>query len=250
MTDPANIHKPKGKVLVVGVYLADKPNLAAPLTTSLLQSKEWTVSCHWARLGSRGSNGGPLEHQTMLSISKRTEKSVIINQLLSRIDPSDYDYIFMVDDDITIPDQFIDDYLEIVSRRAYSLSQPARTHSSYIDHYFVAQLLGVESRRTNFVEIGPIVCFHRSSYPVLLPLDEEAPMGWGLDFVWPISMEQSELTLGIVDQCPVEHSFRKPVQYYDYATSDARMHTFFQARPHLTYAQSFMIHESYPVALT
>jgi hypothetical protein len=189
-----------------------------------------------------------LASQTKLNISQRMDKYAIINLLLAEVAYSEFDYIFIVDDDIAIPDRFIDSYLEIVSKREFSLSQPARTHSSFIDHYFVAQLLGVESRLTNFVEIGPIVCFHRSSYSVLLPLDEEAPMGWGLDFIWPIQMNEHGLRMGIVDQFPVDHSFRKPVQYYDYADSDFRMKKYFESRDHLSYEQSFITFESFPLA--
>lgn len=247
MTNAIVTPQPHGNVLVVGVYLADKPNLAVPLTKSLLQSEQWTVQCQWARLGSK-LPGAPLASQTRLNISQRMDKYAVINLLLSEVDYSLFDYIFIVDDDIAIPDHFIDSYLEIVAKREFSLSQPARTHSSYIDHYFVAQLLGVESRLTNFVEIGPIVCFHRSSYSVLLPLDEEAPMGWGLDFIWPIQMKEHGLRMGIVDQFPVDHSFRKPVQYYDYADSDSRMKKYFESRNHLSYEQSFITFQSFPLA--
>jgi hypothetical protein len=247
MTNTIVTPQPHGSVLVVGVYLADKPNLAVPLTQSILQSEQWTVQCQWARLGSKLS-GAPLASQTKLNISQRMDKYAIINLLLAEVAYSEFDYIFIVDDDIAIPDRFIDSYLEIVSKREFSLSQPARTHSSFIDHYFVAQLLGVESRLTNFVEIGPIVCFHRSSYSVLLPLDEEAPMGWGLDFIWPIQMNEHGLRMGIVDQFPVDHSFRKPVQYYDYADSDFRMKKYFESRDHLSYEQSFITFESFPLA--
>ena len=84
-----------------------------------------------------------------------------------------------MDDDILIPDDFVDRYLEIVANRGFALSQPARTHTSYIDHYFVAQLIGLESRQTNFVEIGPLFVVHCSAYSFILPFDERPPMGWG-----------------------------------------------------------------------
>ncbi|WP_233130360.1 hypothetical protein, partial [Synechococcus sp. 1G10] len=112
-----------------------------------------------------------------------------MNQLLANVDLADYEYVVVIDDDVNLCDYFLDRFLEIVSMRQYSLSQPARTHSSYIDHFFVSQVHGIESRHTNFVEIGPLFCAHSSCFEVLFPLDEEAPMGWGLDFVWPRLLE-------------------------------------------------------------
>jgi hypothetical protein len=234
------------KLLVIGVYLSDKPNLALDVSRTVLQSNQWQVDCRWARIG-RTEPEPSLQKLTQLVVSQPAAKTQILNQLLQSVSLDEYEYLMILDDDISLPCGFTDRYLEIVDHRGYALSQPARTHDSYIDHYFVGQLLGIESRETNFVEIGPLCTLHRSAYPVLLPLNEEPPMGWGLDFVWPVQCQRHGLRLGIVDACPVNHSFRKPVSYYDYEEAQAGMHAFFAKYSHLTYEESFHILHSYPL---
>ncbi len=240
---------PKPKLLVIGVYLADKPNLALSVTQSIKSSSAWSVDCRWASIGCTEASSD-MRDVTSLAISRPTAKTVILNRLLSDISLSDYEYVMIVDDDIALPSDFVDHYLRIVAERGFALSQPARTHNSYIDHYFVAQLMGVESRQTNFVEIGPLFVVHQSAYSLILPLDERPPMGWGLDFVWPVLIERQGLSMGIVDSCPVEHCFRKPVAYYDYAEADAGMKKFFSENEHLSYEDTFRIFKSYPMLAT
>jgi hypothetical protein len=246
MTDSS---KANNRLLVIGVYLSDKPNLALAVTRSVQRSDQWQVECRWARIGDTLPEP-ELQELTQLVISKPTAKTTILNRLLQDVSIDDYEYIMILDDDIELSEGFTDRYLAIVSRRGYALSQPARTHNSYIDHYFVGQLLGIESRETNFVEIGPLCTLHRSAYPVLLPLNEDPPMGWGLDFVWPVQCHERGLSLGIVDVCPVDHSFRKPVSYYDYEQANAGMQAFFAKNEHLTYEECFHILESYPLEVS
>jgi hypothetical protein len=236
------------KLLVVGVYLADKPSLALSVTRSINQSKSWSVDFRWARIGFSAPEP-ELQSVTKLTISQPMAKTTILNRLLSDIDLTEYEYVMVLDDDIVLPDGFVDRYLEIKATRGFSLSQPARTHSSYIDHYFVAQLVGIESRQTNFVEIGPLFVVARSAYSLILPLDERPPMGWGLDFVWPVLIERHGLSMGIVDECPVEHSFRQPVAYYDYTEADIGMKKFFAENEHLSYDETFRILKSHPMSV-
>jgi hypothetical protein len=235
------------KLLVIGVYLSDKPNLAASISDALLSSSHWNVDCRWARIG-KGIPDPALQALTKLHISVPSAKTTILNQLLQDTKLEEFEYVIIIDDDISLPEDFIDRYLSIVSSRGFALSQPARTHNSYIDHYFVAQLMGIESRQTNFVEIGPLCMIHRSAYPLILPLNEEPPMGWGLDFVWPVLLERQGLTMGIVDACPVEHSLRKPVAYYNYKDADSGMQDFLARNEHLSQEQSFNIVTSFALA--
>lgn len=236
----------KSNLLVIGVYLADKPNLALSVTQSIQSSSAWSVDCRWASIGCKEPDSDMLA-VTSLSISQSTAKTTILNRLLRDVNLADYEYVMIVDDDIALPAVFVDHYLRIVAQRGFALSQPARTHNSYIDHYFVAQLMGIESRETNFVEIGPLFVVHQSAYSLILPLDERPPMGWGLDFVWPVLIERQGLSMGIVDACPVEHCFRKPVAYYDYVEADTGMKKFFSENEHLSYEDTFRIFRSYPL---
>ena len=186
------------RVLIVGVYLTDAPNLAAAITAELLRSKRWTPEIRWAALGA--SPPLPeLAELTRVHEPGPVPKFQLLNRLIGDIGDHAYQYLLVTDDDVELGDGFLDAYLALQERFELSLCQPARTHDSFIDHYFVAQLLGIAGRRTRFVEIGPVFSVAREAFPVLLPFDENAPMGWGLDFVWPRTVEKAGLHMGIID---------------------------------------------------
>ena len=233
------------KVLVAGIYLPDEENHAIAITDELSSSTNWQVDLCW---GAVGSNPPPVELKAITRVvsPKRVSKFKLLNRLLADARLDDYEHLVITDDDIELPPGFLDDYLDVVTRRHFHLAQPARTHRSYIDHYFVAQLVGVEARRTRFVEIGPLFSLHRDAFPLLVPFDEAAPMGWGLDFVWPKQIENAGLTLGIVDATPITHSLRKPVAYYDYDETNTGMQQFLRDRPHLSAEDRFLSLETWP----
>ncbi|WP_178298019.1 hypothetical protein [Nitrosospira sp. Nsp11] len=181
----------------------------------------------------------------MQVIDTFSPKFLLLNQLLQKIDLYDFEYVIVSDDDIQLPAGFVDRYLAMVSRYNLAVAQPARTHDSYIDHWFVEQLDGIDARRTRFVEIGPLFSLHRSAFDYFLPFDEASPMGWGNDFVWPVLAEKHGLRMGIVDAVPVAHDFRKPVAYYDHGTSAKHMNKYLAERPHLSKKDAFFILESY-----
>ena len=235
----------KKKVLVTGVALSDKPNNAIPIMDELASSLEWQVDQLWHAIGENVLS--KMDYVASISI-KKEEKFAIINRILKSVDLSAYEYLFVFDDDIEMAPGFVDHYLQIVEKRRYSLSQPARTHASYVDHYFVSQLMGIESRHTCFVEIGPVVCIHNSAYDLLLPFDLRAPMGWGLDFHWPTILSKHNLKMGIIDKIPIDHSLRKPVAYYDYQNTESRMCCFLEEVSHVKYLEAFTAIEIYPLA--
>ena len=58
-----------------------------------------------------------------------------------------YDYVLTVDDDIVLPDRFLDLFLGLQTMTGFALAQPARTTTSYVDHPIVIQQRGVLARR-------------------------------------------------------------------------------------------------------
>jgi hypothetical protein len=232
------------KVLVTGVALSDKPNNAVLIMDRLACTRDWQLDQKWHVIG---DSLIPRPEYIFSISSDKEEKFKILNRIIQEVNLSSYEYLLILDDDIEIPFTFVDQYLQIVKKRRFSLSQPARTHSSYIDHYFVAQLFGVESRQTRFVEIGPVTCIHNSAYHLLLPFDLRAPMGWGLDFHWPIILSKNNLKMGIIDQTPIEHSLRKPVAYYNYQDTESRMQCFLEQVAHIDHRETFTAIETYPL---
>ena len=232
------------RILIIGVYLPGQPNYAVETIDALGMASNWQVEQRWAALG-EGVIPEPIADRTAMVISQRTPKFALLNRLLTEVRLSDYDYLMVCDDDVLLPDGFLDHYLGLVERHGFALAQPARTANSYSDHPFVEQLPGLKARRTRFVEIGPVFSIRHDLFDRLLPFDTRSPMGWGLDFAWPCIVEGAGLAQGIIDATPVDHSLRKPVHNYDWGTSDGQMHDFLLSVPHLAHSQAFRILESY-----
>jgi len=233
----------KRQVLVLGVYVLNAKNNAPELAREFASASTWQVEQRWAAIGV-GSLPLELERQTFLREPGFSPKFSLLNRLMRPLDLDRYSYVLVSDDDIELPAGFVDDYLRLVEKHGLSLAQPARTHDSYIDHYFVAALSGVEARRTRFVEIGPLFSIARDSYGTLLPFDEAAPMGWGLDFAWPVLLARSGKELGIIDSTPVRHALRKPVSLYHHGRTEQAMLEFLNRRPHLSREEAFVATET------
>jgi len=231
-------------ILILGVYLTDKENYAPSILAELQKSRNWKVNQRWVALG-KATPAVDLQALTVWHQIKPEPKFVLLNRLLANIDLDAYEYLLAVDDDIMLPDGFVDDYLSLVERYHLAIAQPARTHDSYIDHPFVERLDGIVARRTRFVEIGPLFSIHRSAFHALLPFEEESPMGWGYDFIWPLLAMDQGLHMGIVDGVAVAHNLRPPVTNYDYKEASEVMGRFLARRPHLSKKDAFFIVESY-----
>jgi len=231
-------------VLIIGIYLLDKPTHIRQIKREFEKNTQWKAEQRWIGLGM-----GPVpEELAGVSIRKvvpPATKFSLVNQLLTEgaLDP--FEFVIICDDDIVLPQSFLDRYLELVVRYDFVLAQPARTHNSFIDHPFVEQLDGLVARWTRFVEIGPLFSVHRSVFPLIFPFDEASPMGWGYDFLWPKIIGDAGLKMGIIDAVPVAHSLRKPVLYYEYDKARGEMDDFLAQRPHLSPGEAFFIIESY-----
>jgi hypothetical protein len=233
------------RVLVLGVYLADKENRAVEVARELGATRRWAVEQRWVALGA-AAIPPELREVTAFRQRWRRGKFVLLNRLLAPGDLERFAYVLVTDDDITLPAGFIDDYLEVVERHDFALAQPARTHDSYIDHWIVEQQDGVLARRTRFVEIGPLFSMRRDAARLLTPFSEESPMGWGYDQVWPVALEEAGLGMGIVDRTPVAHDLRKPVAFYDDRDASYAMKSFLAHRRYLPLDEAFHVVEAYP----
>lgn len=233
------------RVLVLGVYLADKEHRAAEISRELAASRRWDVDQRWAALG-RSPAPPELAEVTALRQVSRQGKFVLVNRLLAGVDLERFAFVLVTDDDIALPDGFLDEYLALVGRYDLALAQPARTHDSFTEHWIVEQQDGLVARRTRFVEIGPLFSMRRDAARLLTPFDERSPMGWGYDRVWPVRMEEAGLGMGIVDATPVAHDLRKPVTFYDNRETSYEEKAYLAERPHLDLHEAFHLVEAYP----
>jgi len=233
------------KVLVTGIYLLGQRNNITHIIEQFSATKNWDVIQKWIAVGNGDTPREAVGRVTVMNLREGLPKFVLLNKLLSNEKVDEYDFIIISDDDISLPSRFLDTYLDLVVTHDFALCQPARTLNSFIDHPFVAQLEGIKARRTRFVEIGPLVSLRRDIFPILMPFDESAHMGWGYDFVWPYLVEKSGRRIGIVDATPVEHSMRPPVKNYNYDEADKSMQDYLSQNPHLSKREAFRILESY-----
>lgn len=237
--------QPKNRpTLVLGVYLAEIENNFGRIATEIDRSTDFPVEQHWAAIGKIAPNH-PNPNTTDLVLTEPGPKFTLINKLLADANINEREYILIVDDDIELPENFLDEYLLQVRKFDLALAQPARTLDSYIDHPFVAQMPGLTARRTRFVEIGPLFSIRRDLFDTLLPFDETSAMGWGYDLVWPVLVEQKKLKMGIVDATPVAHRLRKPVSNYDFGEAQTAMDHYLARNNHLSFDEAFTVVESY-----
>jgi hypothetical protein len=117
---------------------------------------------------------------------------------------SDYDYLIITDDDVHLPENFLNRYLSAVQHFDLDISQPAHAWRSYVSYSITRCRFGVMARRTNFVEIGPLTVLSAKCFDALLPFPETR-YGWGLDLLWSDIAEKANLKMGIVDALPLRH---------------------------------------------
>lgn len=236
--------QPKKSALVLGVYLADRENSIEHIVRTISETKTFSVDQKWiALLGEP-----PTPDVAGVTVSRRfgrTGKFALMNYLLSCTAWGMYDYVIVCDDDIRIPEGFIDRFLSLQEQFDFALAQPARTHNSYIDHPITEQSDSSLARETYFVEIGPVTSFRADMLRLVAPFDEAAPMGWGLDFVWPAIVKEHNLHMGIIDATPVDHSMRAPVTTYDGDATRQHMQAYLKKNAHLSRDAAFTVVKSF-----
>lgn len=231
-------------VLILGIYLSNKKNHIKHIVEEFSASSQWKVVQKWIAIGEKAP-APEVSNVTTTTNKESAPKFVLLNSILSKENLDSYDFVIICDDDITLPRGFLKTYLDLVLKYDFALAQPARTHDSFIDWPFVEQLDGLNARRTHFVEIGPLFSVRTDIFSEIFPFDESCYMGWGFDFVWPCLIHRLALRMGIIDATPVNHSLRKPVNYYEHADADQSMQDYLSRHPHLSKGDAFLILESY-----
>lgn len=216
---PLVCHAPRGRVLAAAICLADRENTARDVQLRLSESRRFDVDQAWIRVGNPSADVPPLRRPYSMAPVLRP-KYALLNELLSTVALERYDFLILLDDDILLPYGFLDAFLDLQDHLDFRIAQPARTANSYIDLPIVEEHPGLLARRTLFVEQGPVISFHRSVLPRILPFDMRSPMGWGYENVWSTLIEELGLRMGIIDATPVDHSIRRPVANYSWDEAD------------------------------
>jgi len=213
-------------VHVYGLYGADQADSMARavaelrgsrrpvgLTLGALDEAEPSLADVTAATGMRG--GGKFEN---------------LNRLLADAPPTGARWVIVIDDDVGLPQGFLDRFLHVAERLGFQLAQPALTHESHAAWPVMRRSRWTVARTTHMVEIGPLTAFEAPVAEALLPFPP-LRMGWGLDAHWGALALEHGWRLGVVDATPIAHSSRLTASTYDRAEAVEELRRFLEHRP-------------------
>ena len=231
------------RVLVLGVYMADRMNTAEHLVEAFRSSGRLQVEQRWVALN--GTTSSPaLREVTSMVATGPEPKYALLNHLLRPTDVEEFDFIIACDDDIYMRRGFVEAFIAYQEMFGFAMAQPARAWHSHFDHMFVLRRPWLRARQTYFVESGPLVCFRRDAARLLLPFDEASQL-WGIDLVWAEIIRRNGLSMGIIDALSVDHSLRPQASTYNKAEEFAAMDRYLSERPHIPMQSAFKVIRRY-----
>jgi hypothetical protein len=201
---------PRRRVLVLAVERAGETNILAAARRELGRSRH-EVRIEVTAAGDRG-------------------KFENLNALLANEPASGYDWLLVVDDDVTLPRRFVDEFVFLAERFELRLAQPAHRARSQTAWQVTRRRAGSLVRETAFVEIGPVVGIHSSTFSELLPFPP-LRAGWGLDAHWAALARERGWRIGVIDATPVRHGIRQIAASYDRGRAVAEAERFLADRP-------------------
>jgi hypothetical protein len=216
---------PARRVLVIGVY---RPASLLPAALARLGSER-----HQVRLafGSTEAADPALAGQTVAE-GLAGGKFENLNRVLAGAAPTDCDWLLVIDDDLRLPQRFLDRFVAVCERFELDLAQPAQSQRSHSAWRVTRRRPASLVRQTRFVEIGPLTAFGRRAAAELLPFPE-LRFGWGLDLHWAALAAERGWRLGVVDATPVRHESATVGSAYRTEDARAEAASFLADRPHL-----------------
>jgi hypothetical protein len=162
--------------------------------------------------------------------------------------PEEFDWTLVVDDDVGLPERFLDRFLPLCGRFGLDLAQPAQTLASHAAWRVTRRRPLCAVRETRFVEIGPVTAFRRAPAAGLLPFPE-LRFGWGLDLHWAAVARDRGWRLGIADALPVRHASGPVAAAYSHEEAIEEGRRFLADRPFLSSAaaqETLAVHRRVP----
>jgi hypothetical protein len=202
---------PRRRILALGIEREDVPNLMHATRAELARSRH-EVQFVRAAAGERG-------------------KFENLNSLLAEHPADGNDWLLVVDDDVALPEGFLDAFVFLAERFALQLAQPAHRARSHAAWYVTRRRSLSVVRETRLVEIGPVFALHSSTFRALLPFPP-LRSGWGLDLHWSALARDHRWRMGVVDATPVLHGMRRIASSYDRAAAIAEARAFLETRPY------------------
>jgi hypothetical protein len=205
-----------------------RPASRLPAALATLRSERHELSY---ALGAMEDAADPaLAGQTIATGLRGQGKFANLNRLLEAAPRSDW--TLAVDDDVALPERFLDRFLALVEHLGLDLAQPAQSMRSHAA-WRVTRRRAALARRTLFVEIGPVTAFSRRAAEALLPFPE-LRWGWGLDNHWSALAAGRGWGVGVIDALPVRHEWQPVATDYAHADAIAEASRFLADRPYVT----------------
>jgi len=204
---------PSRRVLALSAYRSDSTRVDGV-------KRELRKSRHQVRLGfgsTEAHGGGKFQN---------------LNAILEGAGSEDEDWLLVVDDDVVLPNGFVDRMLGVCERFGLQLAQPALTRASHGAWDVTRRRARPLARETRFVEIGPVTLMAREVAHELLPFPD-LRYGWGLDLHWAAVARSENWRLGVVDALPVRHDLAGVASAYPHADAVAEAQSFLSGREFL-----------------
>ncbi|MFZ0088110.1 MAG: glycosyltransferase [Solirubrobacteraceae bacterium] len=160
-----------------------------------------------------------------------------LNALLRAHPATGHDWLLVLDDDVALPDGFLDVFVFLAERFDFSLAQPAHRWRSHAAFAVTRRRPGVIARETRFVEIGPVCGLRADTFHELLPFPP-LRFGWGLDAHWSAIADARGWRLGVIDAIPVRHGLRRIASSYAWDDAAAEGREFLSDRPYTPSAEA------------
>jgi hypothetical protein len=223
--------EPPRRVLALSVY---RPGSLLPAAIERLRSERHDVRLAF---GATAQPDPALAGHTVAQ-NLSGGKFQNLNQVREAAAPMlEYDWLLVVDDDVVLPERFLDRFLGVCGHFGFDLAQPAQTLRSHAAWRVTRRRPRSLARATRFVEIGPVTAFRAPVAAALLPFPE-LRFGWGLDLHWAALAAERGWRPGIVDALPVVHSGAPVAASYGHAEAIEEARRFLADRPYLPSRQA------------
>jgi hypothetical protein len=203
---------PRRRVLVLAIERVGEANILAAARRELSRSR----------------------HEIRIEVAAARDRGKFenLNELLAEVPAPGYDWLLVVDDDVALPRRFLDEFVFLAERFELRLAQPAHRARSHAAWQVTRRRAGSLVRETAFVEIGPVVGIHSSTFSELLPFPP-LQAGWGLDVHWAALAREHGWRIGVIDATPVRHGIRRVAASYDRHRAVAEAERFLADRPYV-----------------
>ena len=138
------------------------------------------------------------EFDADLIVKRKGLKFANFHHFLNHNDVSQYDAMWVVDDDIIMDTASINKMFSLFSKYKLWLAQPSFSEGSRISWDITQKNPDCILRFTNFVENGATI-YSRKILPQLIKTFKDARTGYGVDLIWPKLLGYPKNKIAIID---------------------------------------------------